>query len=46
MTNKLKIQEKWKSLLVLGYDCIVYSNGSITIGECQSLFDPNNNETI
>jgi len=45
MTNKLKIQEKWKDSFILGYDCIVYGNGKITIGEHYSCFNPNNNET-
>lgn len=45
MTSKLKIQKKWKDLLVLGHDCIVYGDGRITIGSYYRLFNPNNNET-
>jgi len=45
MNSKLKIQEKWKDLLVLGCDAIVYSDGRITIGNHYSFYNPNNNET-
>lgn len=39
------IQEQWKNGYLIGYDCIVYADGKIVIGEYYSTFDPNNGET-
>ncbi len=39
-----KIQDKWKRGLVLGYDCIVFANGEIVIGNVYRTKNPNNGE--
>lgn len=44
MMNK-KIQEKWKEGYLPGYDCIVYGDGTCTIANAYSTYDPNNGET-
>lgn len=39
------IQEKWKQGFLPGFDCITYGNGTFTIANACSVYDPNNGET-
>lgn len=45
MKKHKTIQEKWKQGWLPGFDCITYGNGTFTIANTYSVYNPNNEET-